>query len=236
MQRRRAVHAAGLGLIGALALTGCASDPQPAGEAWKQARTQLDEADSLRLTTASTTGEQGPAVVAWDIAGDLDSGDGTTVGTMGVGEDSRLKVETRRVDGKSYARMSTEGPRVPEQLAAQYGDGQWREVPAEQAQDNPLRAELDRLALPDADALSGADAEPQEVDWAEGHALRYEVPADVARGAVQEGKAAWLRSFTVDEKGSLVGLQVETDTAVHQYALSDWNSIKPAEAPEEVAQ
>ena len=135
MQRRRSVHAAGLGLIGALALTGCASGPQPAGEAWKQARTQLDEADSLRLTTASTTGEQGPAVVAWDIAGDLDSGDGTTVGTMGVGEDSRLKVETRRVDGKSYARMSTEGPRVPEQLAAQYGDGQWREVPAEQAQD-----------------------------------------------------------------------------------------------------
>lgn len=236
MQRRRSVHAAGLGLIGALVLSGCASDPQPAGEAWKQARTQLDEASSLRLTNASTTGQQGPAVVAWDIAGNLASGDGTTVGTMGVGEDSRLKVETRRAGGTSYGRTSTEGSHVPDQLAAQYGEGQWRLLPAEQAQDNALRAELDRLALPSADALSGVDVEPQEVDLAEGHGLRYPVPADVARAAVQDGKAARLRSFTVDEKGTLIGLQVETDTAVHQYELSDWNSIEPAEAPEEVAQ
>ena len=85
MQRRRAVRAAGLGVVGALALAGCASEPQSAGEAWHQARTQLDEAETVRLETAYTTGRQGPQSVRWDIAGRLDGGDAESKGVMQVG-------------------------------------------------------------------------------------------------------------------------------------------------------
>lgn len=241
MHRRRAVHAAGLGLIGALALAGCASDPQPAGEAWKQARTQLDEAESVRLSTAYTTGRQGPSVVTWDIAGALDGGNATSTATMGVGEDSRMVVDTRTVGEDVYARVSTEGEDVPAQVRAAYGDDGWKRLPADQAQAqaNPLRTELDRIALPAADALEGADVEPEEVELQDGHAQRYAVPADVAGGAqaaAGEGEPVRVRSFTVDEDGSLVGLQVEAANALQQYELSDWNAIDPAEVPEEVSE
>ncbi|MBZ9934633.1 hypothetical protein LB570_31735, partial [Mesorhizobium sp. BR1-1-5] len=43
-------------------------------------------------------------------------------------------------------------------------------------------------------------------------------------------------SFTVDDDGELVALTVDDGRATQQYALSDWNQIEPAEAPEEVAE
>ena len=239
MQRRRAVHAAGLGLIGALALTGCASDPQPAGEAWKQARTQLDESDTVRLTTASAGGRPAPSVVTWDIAGALDGDEGASTATMQVGEDSRVVVESRTVGEDSYARVTTEGDDVPDAMRAAYGDDSWKRVPDGQGSPASPGAELDRVALPAADALADADVTPEEIDLPEGHAQRYTVPADVAASAQSAGggdQAMRLRSFTVDGDGSLVGLEVESATAVQQYELSDWNAIEPAQVPEEVSE
>ena len=118
MQRRRAVRAVGLGVAGVLALAGCAAEPQSAGEAWQQARTQLDEAQTVRLETAH----------------------------------------------------------------------------------------------------------------------RYAVPQEVADAAMGEGDLTRLHSFTVDEDGGLLALTVDDGRALRQYALSDWNEIDPAEAPEEVAE
>ena len=40
----------------------------------------------------------------------------------------------------------------------------------------------------------------------------------------------------VDDDGELVALTVDDGQATQQYALSDWNQIEPAEAPEEVAE
>lgn len=51
-----------------------------------------------------------------------------------------------------------------------------------------------------------------------------------------EGDATRVHSFTVDDDGELVALTVDDGRATQQYALSDWNQIEPAEAPEEVAE
>lgn len=235
MQRRRAVHAAGLGAIGALVLAGCASQPPAAGEAWERARAQIDGAESVRMSFVSTDGSQSPRVITWDLAGPLEGTDGTTEASMQVGEDSWMTVETRTVEGKSYARIATEGRDVPAQVAAQYHTDGWRETPS-QSQDNPIGGTLETVALPAADALAGADVQPEEVEWSGGTAHRYQVPAQAAEAARQEGDTFTVRAFTVDDDGSLVGLRVEDGTQVQELTLTDWNQIDPADVPEEVEQ
>ena len=88
MHRRRAVHAAGLGALGALVLAGCASQPPAAGEAWERARAQIDDAESVRMSFVSTDGSQSPRVITWDLSGPLEGTDGTTEASMLVGEDA----------------------------------------------------------------------------------------------------------------------------------------------------
>lgn len=235
MQSKRAVRAAGLGVVGALALAGCASSqPDAVGQAWQQARTQLDEAGSLRLTTAYTQGQGDPAVVTWDIAGQRHGQNGTTVGTLGVGEDSRVVVETRVVDGQGYVKVDLEGEDVPADVRAAYPDSSWTR--ADDAVAGVLDQQLDRIGLPAADALADADVQPEEVQWSGGTAHRYAVPAEVADAAVTGGADERLVSFTVDDDGTLVGLRVETDAAEQEYTLSDWDEIEPAVVPEEVAE
>ena len=235
MQRRRAVHAAGLGALGALALAGCASQPPAAGEAWEQARAQIDGAESVRMSFVSTDGSQTPRVITWDLAGPLEGTDGTTEASMLVGEDSWMTVDTRTVDGRSYARITTQGQDVPAQVAAQYHTEGWRET-APPSQGSPIGGTLDAVALPAADALAGADVQPEKVEWSGGTAHRYQVPTQAAEAARQEGDTFTVRAFTVDEDGSLVGLRVEDGTQIQELTLTDWNQIDPAEVPEEVEQ
>ena len=236
MQRRRAVRAAGLGVVGALALAGCASEPQSAGEAWHQARTQLDEAETVRLETAYTTGRQGPHSVRWDIAGRLDGGDAESKGVMQVGRDSHITMESRQVGEDVFVRVDVDGSDVPDDVQVMYSDPQWRRVPAGEGQEPPLKALLDQVGFPAADALDGAQVRAEEVDWDGGTAYRYAVPEKVADTAMAEGDATRVHSFTVDDDGELVALTVDDGRATQQYALSDWNQIEPAEAPEEVAE
>lgn len=236
MQRRRAVRAVGLGVAGVLALAGCAAEPQSAGQAWHQARTQLDEAETVRLETAHTTGRQGPDTVRWDMAGRLDGGDGVSVGVIQVGQDSHMTMETRHVGEDSYVRVSVDGPDVADQVRLMYADPEWHRAPADQPQEQPLAELLDQVGLPAADALEGAEVRAEEVGWAGDTAHRYAVPQDVAEAAMGEGDATRLHSFTVDDDGGLLALTVDDGRAVRQYALSDWNEIDPAEAPEEVAE
>ena len=92
------------------------------------------------------------------------------------------------------------------------------------------------MGLPAADALDGAEVRAEEVDWDGGTAYRYAVPEEVADAAMVEGDATRVHSFTVDDDGELVALTVDDGRATQQYALSDWNQIEPAEAPEEVAE
>lgn len=233
MQRRRAVHAAGLGVVAALALSGCGSAPDDAGQAWQQARTQLDQARSVRLTTATTDGSQGPHVVTWDVAGALDGSNETGEAAMEVGEDSWMQVHTRSVDGTSYARVDTRGEDVPAQVAQGYVTDGWRKTQAQPA--GQIRATLDAIGLPAADALQGADVQPEEVEYSGGTAHRYVVPPEVA-DAARGDKSFSLRAFTVDEDGDLVGLRVEDDSVVQEFQLSEWDEIEPAQAPEEVQQ
>ena len=81
-----------------------------------------------------------------------------------------------------------------------------------------------------------AEVRAEEVDWDGGTAYRYAVPEEVADAAMAEGDATRVHSFTVDDDGELVALTVDDGRATQQYALSDWNQIEPAEAPEEVAE
>ena len=76
----------------------------------------------------------------------------------------------------------------------------------------------------------------EEVGWAGETAHRYAVPQEVAADAMGQGDSTLLHSFTVDDDGELVALTVDDGRATQQYALSDWNQIEPAEAPEEVAE
>ncbi|MGC5049588.1 Tat (twin-arginine translocation) pathway signal sequence [Micrococcus porci] len=230
MQRRRAVHAAGLGVVAALTLAGCGTDQQDAGEAWQHARAQIDGAESVRMTMASVNDSQGPSVVAWDVAGPLEGADGTTTGRMQVGRDSWMTVRSVSADGKTWARVDTEGQDVPEQIASMYRTDGWRET--QQSGQNALRATLDAVGLPAADALDGVDVQPEKVDWSGGTAYRYAMPGDVASAARGDSQFS-VRGFTVDEDGDLVGLRVEDGGVIQEFALSDWNEIEPAEAPEE---
>lgn len=148
MQRRRAVRAAGLGVVGALALAGCASEPQSAGEAWHQARTQLDEAETVRLETAYTTGRQGPQSVRWDIAGRLDGGDAESKGVMQVGRDSHITMESRQVGEDVFVRVDVDGSDVPDDVQMMYSDPQWRRVSAGEGQEPPLKSLLDQVGFP----------------------------------------------------------------------------------------
>ena len=92
------------------------------------------------------------------------------------------------------------------------------------------------MGFPAADALDGAEVRAEEVDWDGGTAYRYAVPEEVADAAMADGDATRVHSFTVDDDGELVALTVDDGRATQQYALSDWNQIEPAEAPEEVAE
>lgn len=236
MQRRRAVRAVGLGVAGALALAGCASEPPSAGQAWNQARTQLDEAETVRLETAYTTGRQGPDTVRWDLSGRLDGGDGRSVGVMQVGQDSHMTMETRRVGEDSFVRVSLDGADIPDSAQQMYADERWQKVPAGQAQEQPLKELLEQVGLPGADALEGAQVRPEEVEWPGVSAHRYAVPQEVAEAAMGEGDVTRLHSFTVDDDGGLLAVTVDDGRATQQYVLSDWNEIEPAQVPEEVAE
>lgn len=236
MQRRRAVRAVGLGVAGVLALAGCAAEPQSAGEAWQQARTQLDEAQTVRLETVHTTGRQGPNTVRWDIAGRLDGSNGAAKGVIQAGHESHMTMETRTVGEDSYVRVSIDGADFADDVQLAYADPQWRRTPAGQEQERPLKELLEQIGLPSADALEGAEVRAEEVGWAGETAHRYAVPQEVAVAAMGQGDSTLLHSFTVDDDGGLLALTVDDGRSLRQYALSDWNEIDPAEAPEEVAE
>lgn len=233
MQRRRAVRAAGLGVAGALALAGCASEPPSVGEAWHQARTQLDEAETVRIEAASIAGNDNNGAIRWNSAGRLDGGDGVSTVRMRVGQDSHVTLETRRVGGDVYTRLSSDGDDVPEPMQQTSAEGRWEKSSADQAQDQTVSSLLEMIPLPAADALDDADVEPERIDWRGDTAHRYTVPEGVAQSTGGGRDGATLRAFIVDEDGNLAALTVDDGRSDQQFVFSDWNAIDPAQAPEE---
>ncbi len=133
-------------------------------------------------------------------------------------------------------RVSIDGADFADDVQLAYADPQWHRTPAGQEQERPLKELLEQIGLPSADALEGAEVRAEEVGWAGETAHRYAVPQEVAAAAMGQGDSTLLHSFTVDDDGGLLALTVDDGRSLRQYALSDWNEIDPAEAPEEVAE
>ena len=110
-QTRRTRRGLSLAAVGAAALllTGCASGDDAPG-AWDRARTQLEEADSVRMVTelrseAPSNGRAVPDSV--DISGPVD---GSSMRYVSVYKDDGLitRDESRIVDGTAYSRFTVE--------------------------------------------------------------------------------------------------------------------------------
>lgn len=110
-QTRRTRRGLSLAAVGAAALllTGCASGDDAPG-AWNRARTQLEEADSVRMVTelrseAPSNGRAVPDSV--DISGPVD---GSSMRYVSVYQDDGLitRDESRIVDGTAYSRFTVE--------------------------------------------------------------------------------------------------------------------------------
>lgn len=223
----RVIGLASMAAAGALVLSACGGDV-PAGEAWNEARTQLQEAESFRIT--STMSEQGgDADQGEDKGGDADQGKQPTSGTFDLsgfttepnaemtmemtGGDMDMTMAVREVGEKGYIKMDVTGEEMDEQTKSMLGLGdKWIEQDIPEDERGMMKSVRDDLmdGLPAEGALDDADSERQEVDRDGQKAYRYEVPADVAKSAEDNSED------TKDEDG-----EGAADSALNEVDMSE---------------
>lgn len=233
---RRALPLAALGAGAALLLTGCGADGADAPEAWAQARTQLEGADSLRVVSELRRGTEVPAGVvlpdSTDVSGPLDGDSFRYVGEFREGPRT-ARDESRTVGGATYERVTLE------ERGAVSGDSpvfaqKWTRTPA--AGDSAtagVGAVVGSLlaSLPAADGLQGEEAEADTLRRSGQDAVRYVLDEPVS---AQEGGSVALTAFTVAaDDGELLTVETESAGTGAILTFSEWDAVAPIEAPAE---
>lgn len=257
----RVIGLASMATAGALMLSACGGDPT-AGEAWNDARSQLAEAESFRLSTdmpeSASRGEGAPTAGSFDLSG-LTTEPNAEMTMEMTGGQMDMTMAVREVGEKGYIKMDVSGEEMDEQAKSMLGLGdKWIEQDIPEDERGMMKSVRDDLveSLPEEGALDDADSERQEVDRDGGKAYRYEIPAEVsqaaadakdedAEGGDSEAAAAGsaineldmseLQAFLVDGDGSLVGLELKDAESGETTELSfgDWGSVEKVEAPAE---
>ncbi|MGW5854147.1 MULTISPECIES: hypothetical protein [Micrococcus] len=234
---RRALPLAVLGTGAALLLSGCGADGGDAPEAWAKARTQLEQADSVRMVTELRSGAQTSAGAtvpdSTDISGPTSGEAFRYVSEFRDGAYT-TRDESRTVDGRTYSRFTLEerggvageDPEYAEKWTAAKATGD----PSAQG----MGAMVDSLlaALPAGDGLDGKEADADTLRRSGQDAVRYvlDVPAS------GEGGGVALRAFTVaQDDGELLTVETESAGTGAVTTFSEWNAVPPIEAPAEDA-
>ena len=237
---RRPVRLIGLAsaaAAGALLLSACGSQEPTVGEAWSQARTQLQEAESFRLSVDQSSGSgSDEATGEVHISGFTTEPNAELTMEM-ADDDTGMSVAMREVGEKGYVKMNVDSTEMDEEDKALLGfSDKWREQEIPEDERGMMKSLRDHMLedLPAADALEDSEAERQEVDHDGVKAYRYEVPAEVAEAAADSedeeqeadqdsadapGTAAdsalsevdlsQLQAFLVDDDGHLVALELK---------------------------
>lgn len=231
---RRALSLAGLGAAAALVLTGCGVDEGAAPDAWKQARAQLEQAQSVRMVTEVRSDDVpqsgAPIPDATEIAGPVD---GAWFSYAGVYEDGAYTTrdESRLVDGKTFSRYvldEREGVAGDEpEYAQKWTESQTPVDPATAGMGAMVKSLLS--SLPAADGLQGQDVEADGLRRSGHDAVRYTLAAPVA-GA--EDSSVAMTAFTVARStGELLTVETQSGGVPAVITFSEWNAVPPVEAP-----
>ncbi|MCG7422838.1 hypothetical protein MHY29_08420 [Micrococcus sp. ACRRV] len=235
--RRRALSLAALGAAAALSLSACGASGEDASAAWDAARTQLQDASSVRLTTEARN-DSGAAPGTPDgveIAGDVHSSDLSYTGVFRT-DGYITRDESRTVGGQRYERFTLE------QSGGVSGEGRpafaekWKKAEPLPG-DASMRSILDGVltAVPQAGALQGADVRATDIRRQGRDATRYVLDTPVKGGTTDSS----LTAFTVaDDDGTLLTVETTGPGTRGTVTFSDWNAVEPVTAPaaEDMAQ
>ncbi len=256
----RVIGLASMAAAGALVLSACGGDPT-AGEAWNDARSQLAEAESFRLSTEmpeeASQGEGAPTSGNFDLSG-LTTEPNAEMTMEMTGGEMDVTMAVREVGEKGYIRMDVSGEEMDEEAKAMLGLGdKWIEQDIPEEERGMMKSVRDDLveSLPEEGALEDADSERQEVDRDGGTAYRYEIPEEVTQAdeeqdedtdtegggtdnpgsAINDLDMSELQAFLVDGDGHLVALELKDAESeeVTELSFSDWDSVEKVEAPAE---
>lgn len=238
-QDRRGRRTAALLVLGAgaaLALTACGADAGQAPAAWAQARTQLDQATSVRIE-AERRGEAVPGAPAPDatvLAGPVDGSAFEYTGVFRDGEHT-VRDESRTVDGRTYSRRTLTERGDVAGVGVPVYEERWTATDGGLTAASAIGGVVDALlaSLPAEDALEGAEVDAAPIRREGQDAVRY-VLADPVAGA--DGRMR-LQAFTVaEDDGELLTVetvQTTSDGAASTVTFSDWNAVQPPQAPAE---
>lgn len=227
---RRGLSLAAVGAA-ALLLTGCASGDDAPG-AWNRARTQLEEADSVRMVTelrseAPRNGRLAPDSV--DISGPVD---GSSMRYVSVYKDGGLitRDESRIVDGSAYSRFTVERADAGGEDRPAYVE-RWTSAPFEgDPRATGMGAMVSSLlgSLPESDGLDGVEADAHGIRRSGQDATRYVL--DEPAPGPQEGVE--LTAFTVSkEDGRLLTVETESAGTKAVVTVSEMGEVDPVHAP-----
>lgn len=232
-QTRSARRGLSLAAVGAAALllTGCASGDDAPG-AWDRARTQLEEADSVRMVTelrseAPSNGRAVPDSV--DISGPVD---GSSMRYMSVYKDDGLitRDESRIVDGTAYSRFTVERAGASGEDRPAYVE-RWTATPYESDPSaTGMGAMVSSLlgSLPESGGLDDVEADADGIRRSGQDAIRYVLDEPVS--GPQEGVE--LTAFTVSkEDGRLLTVETESAGTKAVVTLSEMGEVDPVQAP-----
>ena len=232
-QTRRTRRGLSLAAVGAAALllTGCASGDDAPG-AWDRARTQLEEADSVRMVTelrseAPSNGRAVPDSV--DISGPVD---GSSMRYVSVYQDDGLitRDESRIVDGTAYSRFTVERVGASGEDHPAYVE-RWTATPYEgDPSATGMGAMVSSLlgSLPESGGLDDVEADADGIRRSGQDAIRYVLDEPVS--GPQEGVE--LTAFTVSkEDGRLLTVETESAGTKAVVTLSEMGEVDPVQAP-----
>ena len=223
-----------------------------AGEAWQKVRTQIEEADSFRVTMEDDSQGQKATV---DLAGHVDAPNSE----MSVKSEGEQAMETtvREVDGKAYTKSS------------QFGGDKWMEQEVPKDKGGFMKQFHQEMldGLPAGDALKDVESQREEVEVDGEKGYRYTVPEDVESAKQDDSKKKGegkdgagetatnmsnVSAFVVSEDDELLALEIDEsrgqdsgekkdgekkgdekkDESV-EVQFSDWDSVEKAKAPKD---
>lgn len=229
---RRGLPLAAVGAAAALLLTGCGASGDEAPGAWDRARTQLEEADSVRLVTelrseAPQGGRRAPDAV--DVSGPVD---GSAVRYITAYEDAGLvtRDETRIVEGTAYSRFTVERRGAGGEDRPAYVE-RWTQAPhTGDPRATGMGAMVSSLlgSLPESGGLDGVGAEADGIRRSGQDAVRYVLDEPVA--GAEEGVT--MTGFTVSARdGRLLTVETESAGTRAVVTVSEMGEVAPLQAP-----